>query len=352
MNHKPNTEKYCLPTKVESLLATLSSIYARKHEDLLQRIVVNATYSVDACYDYDNWDGGQTGHLVHLALPTPIFLDTIDTLTEIERRLADDLNTIAKCPHEHFSAVSVEQTNAGAYRLWREKSGALLTLHKSEQEMSAAEERLWIKDYVRVFLSHKAEHKKTASDLKLRLKSLGVSAFVAHEDIEPTKEWLEEIEFALSTQEVCVALMTEGFRDSKWTDQEIGISIGRGVDVVTVRLGEDPYGFIGKFQAVSGKDKTIEKLAGELVNLLLGNPRLQSRMKTAIVAAFENSDSYEMANALMHHIKELPSLRLELVSRLEKAFEHNPKVKNAYTVQYLLQGVIQRLKAEASSETP
>ena len=48
-----------------------------------------------------------------------------------------------------------------------------------------------------------------------------------------------------------VALLTEGFHDSLWTDQEVGFALSRGVPILAVRLGKDPYGFIGKFQALS-----------------------------------------------------------------------------------------------------
>ena len=46
------------------------------------------------------------------------------------------------------------------------------------------------------------------------------------------------------------ALMTEGFHDSDWTDQEVGFALARGVPVIAVKLGRDPYGFLGKFQAL------------------------------------------------------------------------------------------------------
>ena len=104
-----------------------------------------------------------------------------------------------------------------------------MTLQKSEKEMSDAAERLWTNGYLRAFLSHKAEHKKEAAELKSSLTDFGISAFISNEDIEPTKEWQDEIELALSTQDVCVALLTKS-GNSKWTDQEIGIAIGRGVN--------------------------------------------------------------------------------------------------------------------------
>jgi len=89
--------------------------------------------------------------------------------------------------------------------------------------------------------------KKETAALKERLQLLGVSCFVAHEDIHPGHEWQDEIENALASMDGFAALLTEGFHDSAWTDQEVGYALARGVPMIAVRLGRDPYGFIGKF---------------------------------------------------------------------------------------------------------
>lgn len=64
--------------------------------------------------------------------------------------------------------------------------------------------------------------KKEAAALKDSLSIYGISCFVAHMDIHPTKEWQSEIENALSSMDSLVALMTKDFHNSLWTDQEIG----------------------------------------------------------------------------------------------------------------------------------
>ena len=47
----------------------------------------------------------------------------------------------------------------------------------------------WVPDQLRVFISHVAEHKAEASALQAALREFHVTSFVAHVDIEPTKEW-------------------------------------------------------------------------------------------------------------------------------------------------------------------
>ena len=74
------------------------------------------------------------------------------------------------------------------------------------------EEGLWGDGAFRVFISHVAKDKEFAASLKVSLERRGIASFVAHEDIEPMREWELEIERALFSMDVLVALLTEGFR--------------------------------------------------------------------------------------------------------------------------------------------
>src|SRR6516225_1978448 len=106
-------------------------------------------------------------------------------------------------------------------------------------------QKIWGDDGYRIFLSHKAEVKREAGALKDKLGLFGATCFVAHEDIQPTKAWQDEIENALKSMDAFVALLTKKYHYSKWTDQEVGFAVCRGVPVIAVRFDIDPYGFIG-----------------------------------------------------------------------------------------------------------
>jgi len=132
----------------------------------------------------------------------------------------------------------------------------------------------WRKGMLRVFVTHLATHREFAGELQEALLKFGVSCFIAHNDIEPTQEWQTQIETALATCDTLVALLHKEFHLSKWTDQEIGFAMGRGVPAFAVRFGQDPYGFIGRFQAFNGEGKTATVLARELFDAYRKNKEL------------------------------------------------------------------------------
>jgi hypothetical protein len=133
----------------------------------------------------------------------------------------------------------------------------------------------------RLFISHIAKHKDKATRLKECLYSYAVSGFMAHEDIHPTLEWQKEVERALFTMDAFLAIHTPGFKDSFWTQQEIGFALGRGVKVISFKMGEDPTGFISKHQALARQNPTAEQIAKEVDALLASDELTADKLKAA-----------------------------------------------------------------------
>ena len=120
----------------------------------------------------------------------------------------------------------------------------------------------------RIFISHISKDKDKATRLKECLKAFGISGFVAHEDIQPTAEWQTEVERALYAMDAFIAIYTKGFSESFWTQQEIGFAVGRGVKIISFKMGEDPTGFISKRQALPHRRRLAEEIAKEIDALL------------------------------------------------------------------------------------
>lgn len=133
----------------------------------------------------------------------------------------------------------------------------------------------------RLFISHISKHKKVATRLRDALNPFDIAGFVAHEDIHPTARWQAEIERALATMDALVAILTPGFRDSVWTNQEIGFALGRGVKIISLRMGEDPPGFISAEQAIPQQQRMAVDIAPIIVGLLSEDERTTMRMAEA-----------------------------------------------------------------------
>lgn len=200
----------------------------------------------------------------------------------------------------------------------------------------------WKDGYVRVFISHLATHRQYAGTLKRSLEDYGFTSFVAHTDIHPTQEWQDEILTALSTAEVLLALLHEGFDESAWTDQEVGFAMGRGIPTFSVRFGQDPYGFIGRFQAFNGNGKSCNALAKEVFDALRVHKSMQRRMSEVIVTRFEESGSFADAKANMALLEDLQHWTKDYTERVRKAVKNNSQVADAYGVPEKVKALVKK----------
>lgn len=135
-----------------------------------------------------------------------------------------------------------------------------------------------------LFISHISLDKVKATRLKECLAPYRISGFVAHEDIHPTLEWQIEIERALRTMDAFIAIHTPGFSGSVWTQQEIGFALARGVKIISLKMGEDPTGFLSRQQALPRGNRTAEEIAREIDALLAEDPRTSGQLRSAKTA--------------------------------------------------------------------
>ena len=209
----------------------------------------------------------------------------------------------------------------GEDQQWRKDSGLLLAAKRAIP--ADATKRIWGDEGFRVFLSHKSEVKKETSELKDKLRLFGISCFVAHQDIRPTKAWQDEIENALASMDGFVALMTTNFHDSDWTDQEVDFAFARGVPIIAVRLGKDPYGFIGRFQGLSA---TWPTAAEGIVKVLIKN----DRMLSTYISALRKCPSWEHGNMLANVLPSIDRLTLTQVDELVAAYNETSELRGSF----------------------
>lgn len=215
-------------------------------------------------------------------------------------------------------------------------------------------DQLWGSGTVRAFLSHKADYKTAAAGLKDGLRQYGIAAFVAHEDITPTREWEEEILRALNDMDLMIPLLTPGFQESEWTGQEIGFAIARSVPMIPVRHGSDPFGFIGRYQALNWQGGAYSDLAARIFELMLDSeqPALRELGTNAYVNAVSNASSFAEANWLALYLSRVKRLSLEQLSSLVQAFNTNSQVRGSHRFRQALAPRLSELTGEPYVVSP
>ena len=109
---------------------------------------------------------------------------------------------------------------------------------------------------------------------------------------------------------------------------------------MTVHLGTEPYGFIGKFQAIAQSKLTHSTLASKLFAILAKHPRTRQRISTASVCLFSDSETYAVAKERMCLLERLDYWDEELSAKARSAKDENRQICDAWEVPERLERLI------------
>lgn len=203
-----------------------------------------------------------------------------------------------------------------------------------------ADSRFWSPNHLKLFISHLSNFSEKTEQLQRNLRQYGISAFVAHKSIEPTKEWQEEIEKALHSMDALAAILTPKFNQSSWTDQEIGVAIGKDVLIVPITKGMTPYGFIAKYQGMTGEGKTIGDVSLEIFSIISEHPKTKDKIATSLVNQILLTNSTEDAIKKLSLLNNIKSLPQGYFAKIRDGIKENPIVYNSTDFISLLNKVL------------
>lgn len=306
------------PKAVEDVVATLVDIYRHQGNSEIVEILESASARFELT-DFDNWNGGTSTYALMLDIPVPLFASAESKLEEIEKGICSKLAAICRdLSNDHIGSVTITPLTSKS-----------TSIGPKPKPADGEVRHIWKDGFFRLFLSHVHAHKIAVAKLKSELQVRGISSFVAHEDITPSLEWQNEIELALRSMHALAALLTPDFHPSNWTDQEVGFALGKGILVVPVRLGTDPYGFIGKVQGLSGSLDQPARTASLLSNTLLNHPSTHRHMRKGLASAFAAADSSVNAISLSKVIVTVKDFAEDEKALIQNACKENDQVFNA-----------------------
>lgn len=322
-----DTVQFFLPSKLGSYLRRLEIEYRRSGSELPHEIITSARYFIREGVAYDNWNGGIHGHDLVLFLPETIIekISLADQET-IANQIKEDLQICAK-------GIENEFLNETLFELVDQGDAEFAKSVPFSNRVTAAPDQIsfWQSGYLRLFISHRDGHKAKAKQLAKSLKEYGISAFVAHDTIEPMTIWQHEITKGLETMEIMLVFLTDDLHDSVWTNQEIGFALGRNIPVITLKLEDrDPSGFIGTEQALRGSLQAPVAQVTEIYQLIANKVGQKKRLQQILVNAFIQSGNFDEAKSRFDRINSVVEQLVDTqFEEIVNGFRDNSQLHNA-----------------------
>lgn len=268
--------------------------------------------------DHDNWDGGIDFYSVEITIDVKTYVDLRKRgiIEEVCGQITEAFNVCMNNIPDSVRSVSLTPSSTATF----------------DERKVAEPSSYWKVGYYKVFISHVSEYKESASNLKLMLEPYGISAFVAHEDIKPSKDWEVEIEKALFSMNALCAILTPDFNESRWCDQECGYAFGKNVLTIPIDKGQLPYGMFGKIQAIKSEGKNAQQIAESVFDAIVGNDKSRADYTHTLMNLILNNKDEVLINGWIPVL-----LRIDLFEYADLAYfnSHVSEVVNLMSKENL-----------------
>jgi hypothetical protein len=198
---------------------------------------------------------------------------------------------------------------------------------------------------LKVFLSYHHNARKFAGRVKSCLTGLGMDVFLAHEDVEPSTKWQEEILRSLRQCDVFIPLLTKSYHKSYRTDQECGIALALKKDILAVKFTNDPYGFIGKFQALKAR-KQLEDTCWKIVHILASRPAFKRAARLGAINAFLSSGSFDESGRRAANLSKLEPFTVSQLRRIVEGGARNSQIYGGWVARDAVKRLIAKSKSK------
>ncbi len=192
-------------------------------------------------------------------------------------------------------------------------------------------------DNFKVFISYSSADKVLGGLFKQCFETYaGFSVFLAHEDISPAVEWELKIIKYLKEADVIIPLITTNYRNSEFTDQELGMALAWKKIILPIKLSDiNPYGFIKKFQALRCRQNYngIINAVLAIVLVLIENKefnKYNEPVVNSVIKAFSQSTSFKMTRTIIRTLVKITKFNNKQLLFLIKAIKNNSQINQEY----------------------
>ncbi len=124
------------------------------------------------------------------------------------------------------------------------------------------------------FISYSFKDRQEADQINKCLRTININGFMAHEHIQTSRKWADEIMKAISQTHIFISLWSKNYIESSWCLQESGIAAHRyfNDEIALISLSIDretmPKGALSSYQAkkINCSDISPQELLPEIIS--------------------------------------------------------------------------------------
>lgn len=132
------------------------------------------------------------------------------------------------------------------------------------------------------------------------------------------------------------------------------MALGRGIAVLPIRAGIDPYGLMGKFQGIASAGRSVGDVANLIVATLLKNPKTRNRLVQCLVEQLLAAADATQAASKLAALEQADDLAGDQLIRIRDNAATNPIVFDDVNSRRRINGLlakhgVEQIQAKATT---
>ena len=187
---------------------------------------------------------------------------------------------------------------------------------------------------IQIFISYSSKDKKIAGYIKKNFENrYGFSVFLAHSDICAASDWEEVIIDHIKNCDFFLVLLTENYKGSDYTSQEIGMAVAWKKLIIPIKFEDfNPYGFISKFQAIPCNELTKENVDRVITTIFFlsindgSYKKYREKAIDSLIVGLSKSTSFAETCYFVRILNKIDSLTGTQIKAISKVVKTNGQV--------------------------
>jgi len=160
------------------------------------------------------------------------------------------------------------------------------------------------------------------------LSSFGLRPFMAARHVKPAQEWLRRLERELRDSYALAAFLSPDFRNSAWTDQEVGYALAHKKKIIAIQLHSTtaPHGFLERYQALTAITMLPHDIALKILDRLLSFKDAPPELLELVISRLQSERSEASLRFWSERLTMIHTVPPDALSRLQNILHTNAAI--------------------------
>ncbi len=200
-----------------------------------------------------------------------------------------------------------------------------------------------------VFISYSKEDANAAATLKAELRDLATDCFLAPADLPAGQNSRIELVKEIKSCNVVLALLSRNYRKSEYANQELGIALGSGKQILPICLDDTlPRAFIDGIQCICCKDTGLDAQILNIMRSIYSLGNWERKSTDLYIDHIFSSESWAEAGHWAKEIQRADELTDAQINRIGEAVIENDQVQKSWAARSILRIILLEHKSALS----